>query len=55
MQTKRGFVHPPTSTAEVEERVELYIYSPFWNFVACSKLKFMAIDFVAKNESYLGM
>jgi len=24
----RGFDHPPTSGAEVTERVELYIYSP---------------------------
>ena len=30
---------PPTpSTAEVKERVELYLYSPFWAFVACSRV-----------------
>jgi hypothetical protein len=26
----RGVHHPPSSSAEVEERVELYIYSPSW-------------------------
>jgi len=25
---KRGVEHPPTSSAEIKERVELYIYSP---------------------------
>ena len=25
----RGVDHPPSSTAEVKERVELYVYSPF--------------------------
>jgi hypothetical protein len=25
---KRGDDHPPTSSAEVKERVELYLYSP---------------------------
>ena len=26
----RGINHPPPSSAEVKERVELYLYSPFW-------------------------
>ena len=26
----RGLVHPPPSSAEVNERVELYLYSPSW-------------------------
>jgi len=26
----RGVDHPPTSSAEVKERVELYLYFPFW-------------------------
>jgi len=26
----RGVYHPPTSSAEVKERVELYMYSPLW-------------------------
>ena len=33
----RGVDHPPHSSAEVKERVELYLYSPFWVFVACSR------------------
>ena len=32
----RGVNHPPTSTAEVKEGVELYLYSPLWVFMACS-------------------
>jgi len=31
--------HPPSS-AEVKERRELYVYSPLWAFVACSRVKF---------------
>ena len=34
-----GVDHPPTSSAEVKERVELYLYSPFgpsWPVVRCS-------------------
>jgi len=30
----------PSSSAEVKERVELYLYSPFWAFVACSRVIF---------------
>ena len=34
-----GTCRPPkTSSAEVKERVELYLYSPFWAFVACSRV-----------------
>ena len=31
-----GVEHPPSSSAEVRERVQLYLYSPLWAFVACS-------------------
>jgi hypothetical protein len=31
--------HPPPSSAEVKERIELYLY-PFWAFVACSRVNF---------------
>ena len=31
--------HPPPSSAAVKERVELYLYSPFWAFVAYSRVK----------------
>ena len=37
---RRGVDHPPTSSAEVEGRVELNIYSPFWAFVACYGVTF---------------
>ena len=33
----RGFDRPPPSSAEVEGRVELYIYSPLWAFVDRSR------------------
>jgi len=36
----RGVDHPPPSRAEVKKGVELYIYSPFWAFVACSWVNF---------------
>jgi hypothetical protein len=32
-----GVNHPPTSSAEVKEIVELYLYSPFSAFMACSR------------------
>jgi len=36
----RGIDHPPPSSAKVKERVELYLYSPLWAFVACSGVNF---------------
>jgi hypothetical protein len=30
----------PHSIAKVKERVELYLYSPLWAFVACSRVIF---------------
>ena len=37
----RGVDHPPTSSAEVKERVELAIpLLPLWAFVACSRMNF---------------
>jgi hypothetical protein len=35
----RGVDHPPPSSAEVEGRVRLYIYS-LWAFVACYRVNF---------------
>jgi len=39
-QLGRGVDHPPLSSAEVKGRVELYLYSPLWAFVACSRVNF---------------
>jgi hypothetical protein len=36
----RGVDHPPSSSAEVKERVELYLYSPVWAFIACYRENF---------------
>ena len=35
-----GVEHPPPSRAEVKERAKLYIYSPFWAFVAYYRVNF---------------
>ena len=36
----RGVDHPLPFSAEVKERVELYIYPPLWAFVACYRVNF---------------
>ena len=36
----RAVHHPPTSSAEVKERVELYMRSPSREFAACSRMNF---------------
>ena len=33
-----GVDHPPPFGVEVKDRVELYLYSPIWVFVACSRV-----------------
>jgi hypothetical protein len=35
-----GVDHSAQSSAEVKERVALYLYSPLWAFVACSRVNF---------------
>jgi len=37
---ERGVDHPSPSSAEVKVTVELYIYSPFWAFVAYTRVTF---------------
>jgi len=37
----RGVDHPSPSSAEVEGRVELYIWLPLWAFLACSMVKLL--------------
>jgi hypothetical protein len=32
--------HLPPSSAEVKERIEINLYSPFWTFMACSRVNF---------------
>jgi len=36
-----GTDHPPPSSVQVKGRVELYLYSPPWAFVACSRVNFI--------------
>jgi hypothetical protein len=37
---RHGVEHPPIYSAEFKERVELYLYSPRWFFMACSRINF---------------
>jgi hypothetical protein len=37
----RGVDHPTPSSAEIKERVELYLYSPPWAAMACSRVTFI--------------
>ena len=39
-QPGRGVDHPPPSRTELKERVEVYICSPFWAFMACARVTF---------------
>jgi hypothetical protein len=38
---KRDVAHATSPSAEVKERVKLYVGFPLWAFVACSKVKFI--------------
>jgi hypothetical protein len=39
----RDVNHTPTFMAEVKERIELYLYSSLWAFVACYRENFTFI------------
>jgi hypothetical protein len=43
-----GDDHPHPSSAQVKERVEVYLYSPCWVFVACSRVNF-TFTFISLN------
>ena len=48
----RGADHPPSSSVEIKERVELYLPS-LWAFVACSRVNF-TFTFYVKIIWYFG-
>jgi hypothetical protein len=49
----RGVVnHPPPASAEVKEKVELYLYSP-WVFVVCSRVNFTFLPFSLETSSWV--
>jgi hypothetical protein len=48
----RGVDHPPPSCAEFKERVELYLYSPLWAFVACSRVNVTTEQYVWPGTCY---
>jgi hypothetical protein len=35
-----GIDHPLPTRVKVKKRVELYLYSPLWAFVVCSRVNF---------------
>jgi hypothetical protein len=39
-RSEHGVVHPHPSSAEVKERIELYLLLLHWTFVACSRVTF---------------
>ena len=36
----RGVDHPPPFSAEVKEKLDLYLYSPLWALVTCYRVNF---------------
>jgi hypothetical protein len=52
MRPELGLDHPPPYSTEVKESVELYIYSPVWAFVACSRVNF-TFTFTYYNTDFI--
>jgi hypothetical protein len=47
----RSVDHPPHSSVEVQERVELYLYSPSWAFVPCSRVNYtFTLHYITSTE-----
>jgi len=46
---ERDFDHLPLSRTEVKERVELYLYSPLWAFVASPRVKFTLLHIASRS------
>jgi hypothetical protein len=46
----RGVDHSPPFSAEVKEKVELYLYSPLWAIVACSSATFTFTFVIISNH-----
>jgi hypothetical protein len=53
-QPGRSINHSLPPTADVKERVELYVYSPLWTFMSCSLLYFIVWKkvYIFKNFMY---
>jgi len=50
-QSRRGVDYPPTSTAEVKERVQLHLYTPPpWDFMDCSRVTFTFLPLLSRNN-----
>jgi hypothetical protein len=45
-----GVDRPSLSSVKVKERVELYLYSPLWAFIACTKVNFTFTYVVLKYQ-----
>jgi len=44
-----GINHPPPPSNKVKERVQLYLYSPLWAFVYCSRVNLLTFLLQAIN------
>ena len=44
----RGVDHPPPSSVEIKESVELYLYSFLWTCMVCSRMNFSLYLFATR-------